>query len=548
MTDPSDEPEKTEKLPRLFDAAPEPDADADAAPGNDPGDTAVLPRMFDDEPESTAVLPRMFDEAPAPSSAPSPPEDVTARMLPIFADPPAPAQLDAAAARDADELPTALDDAIVWSVLETHLDEAEYLLDLREACLAAPEWTLGELEEGPETRLRAHLDGLVLGEGPVGTQLLEPILADPSQSPGRIVAAALARLEIDARGPEHLLAAIDASEPEQVEHHHALTRALALADHTELPALVLETLDAAPPHGRVARLELLARLRVSIGPKLAALLRVDDLATLRAAASLARVALDHATVAALAPRAQSEDPQLRALTLDAALLHGVPGAWPNVLHAAFIAPDPALRRWAFERIALLGDAAAHQRLLAALAEPAARADALWALGFCGRPAAVDAAIPWLADEALGPLAGEVVCAIAGLPREGDEWWQERPTPSDDDALPPLADDDLDAELEPPPEAGLPLPNPTTITAWWAEQNQQFDPAQRYLDGQPRSLAGLLAALREGPLRRRHVLALELSLRSGGRAHVDTHAWASVQRRQLEGVEGVVVDLRASLPG
>jgi uncharacterized protein (TIGR02270 family) len=525
-------PEVTAFIPPIFSepAPTEPPAPSEPpAPAEPPEITAVIPAFFEEpsrggEAKAEFVPVLALDRPPAPTLAPEPTERPTA-----------------------DELPLALDDAIVWSVIETHLDEAEYLLDLRETSLDAADWTLDELAEGPERRLLAHLDGLVTGDALVATQLLEPALADASQSPSRITVAALARLAQDAQGLACVLDSLDASDPEHVEHHRALTRALVLGDHAELPVLVLDGLASAPAHGLAARLHVLAALRIPLGRPLLDVLQTDQLALLRAAATLARVHVDPASLAALAALADHDDLELRALVLDAALQQRVSGAWSALQHTA--AHTPALRRWAFTRIAMLGDAAAQRPLLAALDVPEARADALWALGYGGRTSAIEAALPLLADPELGPLAAELVWAIAGLPLDDDALWLPASDDDDDEperALPPLADDDLDATLEPAPEAALPRPNPAAITAWWHARREQFDEGPRYLGGRLLDHNAMLAALREGPLRRRPLLALELELRSAGLAWVDTRAWCAQQRARIDAAAGVSVDYQRAL--
>lgn len=571
---PSDATERTAIIPVFRDPKP-----AETPKPTDTTErTAIIPAFREpphsplpEPPEVTAFIPPIFSEPPpAEPPAPSEPPEITA-VIPAFFEepsggeakaefvpvlaldrPPAPTLAPEPTAADettgiADELPLALDDAIVWSVIETHLDEAEYLLELRETSLDAADWTLDELAEGPERRLLAHLEGLVTGDALVATQLLEPALADASQSPSRITVAALARLAQDAQGLACVLDSLDASDPEAVEHHRALTHALVLDDHADLPALVLDGFASAPTHGLAARLHVLAALRIPLGRPLLDVLQTDQLALLRAAAALAHVHVDPPSIAALMALADLDDLELRALVLDAALQQRVGGAWAALQHTA--AHTPALRRWAFTRIAMLGDAAAQRPLLAALEQPEARADALWALGFGGRTSAIEAALPLLADDDLGPLAAELVWAIAGLPLDDDALWLPASDDDDDEperALPALADDDLDATLEPAPEAALPRPNPAAITAWWHARREQFDDGPRYLGGRLLDHTVMLAALREGPLRRRPMLALELELRSAGLAWVDTRAWCAQQRARIDAAAGVSVDYQRAL--
>lgn len=84
---------------------------------------------------------------------------------------------------------------ISWDVTAEHLDEAESLLDTREAWLDAPHHDLAMLEGGPEQRLLAHLDALALGGPLVAQRVLLATLEDPEQDMMKIAAATLALLE-----------------------------------------------------------------------------------------------------------------------------------------------------------------------------------------------------------------------------------------------------------------------------------------------------------------------------------------------------------------
>ncbi len=65
------------------------------------------------------------------------------------------------------------DRSLRFDVLERHLEEAAFLWTQWEAALADAAYTLAEVAEGPEWRLRAHLDALaVAGRGAVAGLLL----------------------------------------------------------------------------------------------------------------------------------------------------------------------------------------------------------------------------------------------------------------------------------------------------------------------------------------------------------------------------------------
>src|SRR4051812_45741861 len=99
-------------------------------------------------------------------------------------------------------------------------------------------------------------------------------------------------------------------------------------------------------------------------------------------------------------------------------------------------------------------------------------------------------------------------------------------------LPPESQDDLDANLAPTPEDDLPWPHVAAITTWWSEARMRFEKGTRYLLGQPFSGSVLVGALEASPMRRRHVLARELAIRTRGHHVVPTRALSQHQRAAL----------------
>jgi uncharacterized protein (TIGR02270 family) len=230
---------------------------------------------------------------------------------------------------------------------------------------------------------------------------------------------------------------------------------------------------------------------------------------------------------------------LRWTAIESGLIRDLPGMWELACREAFAPQPSAHHRAALSWVAMLGDHGVHQRLLAALSSPTA--DLLWAAGLTGRVAAVDQAMPLLEHESLARLAGEVVCTIAGISRAGDRYWLDNgivPVGDDpDEALPPLEQDDLDANLAPRGDALLRLPNPETVRAWWSTEQARFDAKLRYSAGQPFDGARLQRDLRELPTRVRHARALELAARTAGEARIETRALTMVQAAQLDSVAG-----------
>ncbi|EDM76220.1 hypothetical protein PPSIR1_07703 [Plesiocystis pacifica SIR-1] len=440
------------------------------------------------------------------------------------------------------------EDHILWELVEQHLDEAEFCFEVWASTLDAPNYTLEEIAEGPEARLLAHVDGLVIGGRAVARELLWPALDSPVSSEERCAAATMAlTVGLDAEGWARLLGLLDEA---QDERRRGLVRGLQLGLDLDADSMssnpaaaerrLLADLEGASTLGVSARLEVLAGRQHVPGPWLRPHLDSADVATARAAVTLARFGGPEGLRRLDPPPGiwdrlgRAEDPELREATITTALLLGVQGAWASAAYWAFAAPEPAMRRAAATWVAVLGDASAHARLLADLDDPELRRTSAWACAHAGRPDAVEAALPLLDDPEFGPLAAELPCAVAGLPVDRDELWRDPPPETAAESLPPLDADDLDEDLVPDAEAQLPLPDPAAIRAWWANARATLDdnPSLRHHAGRPLDAAGLRDALTAGPARWRHVQAMELALRSRGRALVNTRALARTQQRQL----------------
>jgi uncharacterized protein (TIGR02270 family) len=395
-----------------------------------------------------------------------------------------------------------------WDIVEEHLDEAEFLWGMWEHSLRAPHYDLDAVARGPEARLAAHLDALVVNGPAVAPRMLVPALA--SDEPHRISAAAAALLQ----GPD--VAGLDAvftawqSDPTR---RPALGRALECADRPDVvPRLRADLSD--PVRAAAAAEHLVARGE-PLGDDLGVLLASDDPAEralgLRAVPDAARAA-DHAAAvhAALA--------ELEPLVLDAAIFAGVrlglPAAWAR-------ARERALDRGGAQALLLLAladDVEGRSVLRAALAQPRRRADALWALGFVGTPETVDLCAEWLEDDKVGHLAGEAFAAITGV----DLVAAGLSSPARE----------RDAR-EHSPEHALPRPDPMAVLTWWVAHRPRFADGQRHVAGAPRSPDALLAALVAGPMRRRPAVLLDLQIHAPSLAlSLAPHAPTSRQRPQL----------------
>lgn len=435
---------------------------------------------------------------------------------------------------------------LLWEVEQEHLDEAEFLVEVCEAAVVAPHYGLEELNAGPESRLLAHIDALVIGGPAVGERVLAPTIEREGVAYEKVVAAAMALLaESDQVVCARVLAVLDSADAHE-EGRRGVVRALQLSERVGIDDWLVRGLAGAPAAGVAARLEALAGRQVVPGRWLLGYLASDDLPIARAAAKLARFAAVDESFVDLDRLARAEDSALRRIALESALIRGVPGVWESALYWAFHSGESPFRREALTWVSMLGDAEVHERIVAFVDDPEHRADALWALGFGGRISAVDRVMSLLADEEYGRLAGEVVCAIAGLPTDEDRFWRDDPGARE--GLPPLDTDNRTADLVPPIEDSLPLPNPEPIIAWWQARREQLDPALRMIGGGALGRDELIAALWHAPMRRRHALALELAMRSSANVLINTRGLCRVQYEQLRSLSALgPVDCQAGLP-
>jgi uncharacterized protein (TIGR02270 family) len=191
-------------------------------------------------------------------------------------------------------------------------------------------------------------------------------------------------------------------------------------------------------------------------------------------------------------------------------------------------------------VALLGQPADHDVLFMQLKNPARVERTLWVLGFCGTLHAANACLDHLGSEdaRVAKAAAEAVAWIGGLDLKDRRFRASAAEPAPDETLPPLDEDDLDADLGLDGVDDLPVPNPAEIARWWKERRGTITANQRYLLGRPSSVGAIVHALDSGSLWRRHAVAVELAIRSGGEQHVSTDAFSSRQRRQIAALVGM----------
>ncbi|MCH9686574.1 MAG: hypothetical protein K0V04_34395 [Deltaproteobacteria bacterium] len=459
------------------------------------------------------------------------------------------------------------EDEILWDVVEEHLDEAEFLVELWRNARASPAYTLHELRDGPQSRLLAHTDGLVIN-GPVALDKLAWPDVSRSDDPMRLAAAALAMLDAgdfrpldaslddaadepavvhDPDMPQELLdlealpfdedddwddedededdttpTDDDAGQPDEAPpsspRAEGLGLAIALCEH---PGIADELRSrCAKAQGASLRMLLLACADrgIDLGSDIQRGLTDSNLRVVEAAVIAAVHGDPKQWLGPVESLLRHPDAPIREAALNTALQWGSAPAWQAALYAYKDPRGAEAMVW----LACLGDDTHATAIAGQLDDPDHRHDALWALGFSGRVSAVDACMPWLDDDddLTRRLAGEAVAAIVGLDPDDEGLWE--PTVPDTSAVgaqgddPRDDDDDFEADLGLRPEDELPLPRADAIRARWAELRPGLSPQGRYVLGQPvDETQGPGWALPRLSCRRLDISARELVARSHG---------------------------------
>jgi uncharacterized protein (TIGR02270 family) len=415
---------------------------------------------------------------------------------------------------------------VMMDVLEEHLNEAAFLWSQWERALVSPLYDLADTAECEE-RLLAHVHGLVVGgEVAVGALLLPALEAEEVE---RISAAVMALLSGGGkRELEKVLAVLDSAGEVQ---RAGIGRAMALSGREDLEAMLLKRLSAEELALQVAAFQVLAFRGTAphetrtrwlsqevVEPVIAALRAPGPLPREIAQTALPQLLVD--------PR-----PGVREAAIVAGLVSGARAAWKTCRKVA--EEGGAGRRPALTVLALGGDERDAEWLVGQLRQEDLRADVLWALGFSGHALAAQACLECMGGEdRTAALAGEAFSAITGLKLEGE---YRKPPKEEADALVPLEEEDLNADLVPGPEASLAVPVREDVVRWWDKAQKSFERGTRYLRGNKLDAGGLLEALRREPMRRRPALALELAIRSRGAHQLQTRAFTRRQRAELSEV-------------
>lgn len=348
-------------------------------------------------------------------------------------------------------------------ILIEHLEEADFLLGLRQEALRSPDFDLTALAQ-LERRLDAHLDGLVVGGERTLYELSPELSADDPWRVAAMAAALLALNDDDAR--RQVLALV----PDDGTHASpGIAEALRyLPLHPDVERELLGWLESPAPGRLALAWEVLGFHRVAIAANPAPLVAHEDPAV-RGAVAAAIGCGQHRHPDLLAGLWRDEDAAVRMRTGQARVRSGDPALLPDLREAISSPQSPA--PWEIELLACLGDATDAALLAARLTdgtlEPHQSEAVVGGLATLGLPESVPALLNAIeGDPSLAPAAGQAFARITGL------------------ELPPAQEEELTEEEENESFEDLrPRPDPAGCRELWADLADSAAPEVRWRGGE-----------------------------------------------------------------
>lgn len=414
--------------------------------------------------------------------------------------------------------------SIAWDIYQEHFDEAAFLWTQWEDALRAANYTLDEVAVGPEERLLAHLDGLVLGGTAVANDLLAPALGTDEPERAAATAWALAQAE---DGLDYQDAVVDTLIHAEPPVRSAVARALSLAARTDV-ARIARLWPAMPQHVRADVLQILGRRAPErVHDCLAAGLRASEPALLAAALHELARRPEHALIHLVESELDCDVSAVRGEAVRAGVALRSERAWDACRALATVQDDRC--RLPLGLLATSMDPSDRAIVRAGVEDPAVRRHALWALGFAGDIDATDVLVQALDDddEGIARIAGESLATITGLPLTST---LSKPGVTKGPDVEEVGYDD-----PPPvvlPEDHLLAPDARAVRDWWRKIRGRLQPGVGHIEGRRRTPGAVHAALATASMWRREVLWLDWAHTTGTVSNVDLWTWTAEQRRQF----------------
>jgi uncharacterized protein (TIGR02270 family) len=405
-------------------------------------------------------------------------------------------------------------------LVEESFDEAAFLWHRWEDELTSPTRNLDEIWSWTEDRLHGALDGVRVGGAggiEVATNALLSNEIDRVTVGAGVLASSTERAATDA-----LAAALKEAKNEKLR---AMVRGLELLGSDQSLRAAASVFAEPRPDRAAALCRLKTFRRVAPAGELATAFKSSvpeaQVDAIRAARLLPAGA-DEWITAAL----HNDDAAVRYAGVESGLCLRIGQAWETATRLARQG-NPEAGPY-LNLLALFGTAEEHEVVYTALRMPGLQLPAIWALGHIGTVRAAEACLAGMHHEPFARACGEAYCWITGADLARDRLAVEE-TPVD---APPFEDDDLDANLVPPPEALWPRPDPEAARKHWVARRSDYVASVRHMRGRPVSGDTLLSTIETGPMLRRPDLVLELRVKTRGRYDVEPRAFTQRQRQMM----------------
>ena len=399
-------------------------------------------------------------------------------------------------------------------VVEQHAENASFLWTQRDQAVHAPNYSLSDLADLDE-RVEANLDGLRVA-GDVGWQLCEKELEN--QEPGEVFAATV--LAFGAKNEERIQKVLDVAVTDPSLERAAIS-ALGWLSFAHIRDEVQRLINAEIPECRRMGVGAFAVHRQDPGEQLKIFLidsnpRVRSRA-LRLVGEIARK--DLLTLLKKAFADQDEACQFWAYWSAARLGERTPTILQTLQNyvenfSAYARPalEMALRVMAFEE--------AKQWRNTLRDHPATLRAAIHGAGILGDPGLVSELLIHMETTETSRIAGESFSMITGVDLAYLDLDQDEPEDrkkEEADAKAEQESQDVDEEhekegaVQKDDDEDLPWPNPTRVTEWWGNHQQEFERGTRYLCGKKITFSTLQEVLSKGNQRQRAAAALERAI-------------------------------------
>jgi uncharacterized protein (TIGR02270 family) len=407
-------------------------------------------------------------------------------------------------------------------IVEESFDEAGFLWQRWEADLASPTRSLDDVWLWTEDRLQGALDGAAVGgEAAIGPATKALRSGEPEKV---FVGTAVLSTSAEDRAGQVLTRVLRAAEGKKLD---VMLRALELLGSTQALRIAASVLATPEPAHAAAICRLKTFRRVAPGDEMATAFKSNVAKAQVEAIRAARLAPVDSAGPWITAALSSEDPDVKYAAVESALCLRIEHAWKTVTQMASLRVPSAGAY--LKLLAIFGTAEEHETVYAALRVPELQLPAIWALGHIGNVRAADACVSGMQYEPIARACGEAYCWITGADFDRDKLTaEEKPVEP-----PALEDDDLDADLVPPPEALWPLPDPEAVKRHWLGLRADWSANVRHIRGKPAGGDTLLSMIETGPMLRRPDLALELRVKTRGRYDVEPRAFTSRQRQMMK---------------